>query len=106
MMVCRDRDTGPVQPAVCSAAPSAGSIGISFRVTTRIVTSPCLGCYSVDVLVHASDASTVPQRWPTWKPRPWSTAWRHSASGLLALQGLPDFFRRQGCVEMAYANVG
>src|SRR5262252_4015192 len=42
MMVCRDRDTGPVQPAVCSAAPSAGSIGISFRVMTRIVTSPCL----------------------------------------------------------------
>src|SRR5215831_20088785 len=44
MMVCRDRDTGPVQPAVCSAAPSAGSIGISFRVMTRIVTSPCLVC--------------------------------------------------------------
>src|SRR5262252_877349 len=44
MMVCRDRDTGPVQPAVCSAAPSAGSIGISFRVMTRIVTSPCLAC--------------------------------------------------------------
>src|SRR5436309_2063559 len=45
MMVCLDRDTGPVHPAVCSAAPSTGRIGMSFRVTTRIGTPPCLLSY-------------------------------------------------------------
>src|SRR5262249_20832820 len=42
MMVCLDRETGPVHPAVCSAAPSTGRMGMSFRVTTRIGTPPFL----------------------------------------------------------------
>src|SRR5207245_5218450 len=42
MMVCLDRDTDPVHPAVCAAAPSTGRIGMSFRVTTRIGPPPFL----------------------------------------------------------------
>src|SRR5437899_1849671 len=42
LAACPDRDTGPVHPAVCSAAPSTGRMGMSCRVTTRIGTPPFL----------------------------------------------------------------
>src|SRR6266436_5817141 len=40
MMVCLDRETGPVHPSVCSAAPSTGRAGMSFSVTTRTIPPP------------------------------------------------------------------
>src|SRR5713101_2476024 len=62
MMVCLDRDTGPVHPAVCSAAPSTGRIGMSFRVTARIGTPPFLDILRVDVSAPRAGARPVPQR--------------------------------------------
>src|SRR5215831_4304871 len=66
MMVCLDRDTGPVHPAVCSAAPSTGRIGISLSVTTRILLSPAV--LRVHVSASRTRARTVPQILPTRKP--------------------------------------
>src|SRR6266566_1864074 len=70
MMICLDRDTGPVHPAVCSAAPSTGSRGLSLRVTTRIRMSPAV--LRVHVSASRASARTVPQRLPTRKPHPLS----------------------------------
>ena len=41
-MVCLDRETGPVHPSVCSAAPSTGRSGMSLSVTTRTIPPPCV----------------------------------------------------------------
>ena len=68
--LCLDRDTGPVHPAVCSAAPSTGSRGLSLRVTTRRRMSPAV--LRVHVSASRASARTVPQRLPTRKPHPLS----------------------------------
>ena len=44
MMVWRVRSTGPVQLSVRSAAPGAGTMGMSLSVTTFMCVLPCC-CY-------------------------------------------------------------
>src|ERR1700737_4701711 len=53
MMVWRVRCTGPEYPSVGSAAPGAGTSGISFNVTTFMTLSPLLPSFR---LFHRHEA--------------------------------------------------